>query len=119
MQTAGPRLKSHKKLIRDLMTQNFLTKVLALRTYEKAPALVALWNLKASKACGRPSKAGNDLYSATLDMVGGVAFGMEDTMSALRHEATHVQSTKPIFLETEGQPVFLSRARARPELYAL
>ncbi|RFU78239.1 cytochrome p450 monooxygenase [Trichoderma arundinaceum] len=119
MQTADPQFKSNKKLIRDLMTSKFLNQVSAPRTYEKATALIALWNLKASKAYGRPFSAGSDLYSATLDMICGVAFGMEDAKSALRHETAHVQAINPIFPRVEGGPVYFSPAPAIPELEAL
>lgn len=44
---------------------------------------------------------------------------MEDTNSALRHEAAHVQSTNPMFPRVEGGPVYFSQARAIPELEAL
>ncbi|KAL6806780.1 cytochrome P450 [Trichoderma sp. SZMC 28013] len=119
MPTADPQFKFNKKLVRDLMTTKFLNKVSAPPVYEKATALVALWNLKAFKAHGGPFEAGNDLYSATLDMICGVAFGMEDTKSALRHEIAHVQSTNPTFPTMEDGPVYFSQARAIPELEAL
>ncbi|UKZ50020.1 hypothetical protein TrVGV298_004277 [Trichoderma virens] len=119
MPTTDPQFKFHKKLVRDLMTSKFLNKVAAPRVYEKAAALVTLWNLKTYKAHGKPFEAGSDLYSATLDMICGVAFGMDDTKSALQHEVHHVQSTNPIFPNIEGESVHFSRARAIPELEAL
>lgn len=91
----------------------------APQIYERASALVALWNLKTAKAYGRPFSADHDLYSATLDMICGVAFGMEDAKSALRHQTAHVQATNPIFPSIEGGPVCFSPAPAIPELEAL
>ncbi|KAH6605821.1 hypothetical protein Trco_004974 [Trichoderma cornu-damae] len=119
MQTADPQFKSNKKLIRDLMSPKFLNQVSAPRTYEKATALVDLWNVKASKACGRPFSAGNDLYSATLDMICGVSFGMEDAKSALRHETAHALATNPTFSRVKGGPACFPSAPAIPELEAL
>ncbi|KAL6875158.1 cytochrome P450 [Trichoderma novae-zelandiae] len=119
METSDPRFKFHKKLIRDLMTPKFLNNVSAPRIYDKALALVALWNLKASKACGRPFSATEDLFAATLDMICVAAFGMENAKSALRQETAHVQSTEPIFPTTEDGPVEFPRAPTIPELDAL
>ncbi|KAL7938653.1 cytochrome P450 [Trichoderma chlorosporum] len=121
MQSADPQLKLHKKLVRDLMTTKFLNKIAAPHLYKGSTALVTLWNLKASMAHGRPFEAGNDLYSATLDMICGVAFGMEDTKSAIQHETAHVKSTctNLTIPEHEGAPVLFSKAQVIPETEAL
>ncbi|PON28793.1 hypothetical protein TGAM01_v202640 [Trichoderma gamsii] len=119
MQTADPRLQFHKKLIRDLMTPKFLKEASAPQIYEKATALIALWKLKAFKSYGRPFSVGNDLYSATLDMICAVAFGMDDTSSALQHEISHIQSINPTFPIVKGEPACFSSAPVTPELEGL
>ncbi|KAL7924833.1 cytochrome P450 [Trichoderma austrokoningii] len=103
MQTADPRLQSHKKLVRDLMAPKFLKQASAPHIYDKTIALIALWNLKTFKSYGRPFSVGNDIYSATLDMICAVAFGMDDTSSALQHEFSHVKTVNPTFPNAKGE----------------
>ncbi|PTB44227.1 hypothetical protein M441DRAFT_65994 [Trichoderma asperellum CBS 433.97] len=119
MQTADPQLQFHKKLIRDLMAPKFLKEASAPQIYEKAIALIALWKLKAFKGYGRPFSVSSDLYSATLDMICAVAFGMEDTSSALQHEISHVQNISPTFPNVEGAPACFPPAPVTPELEGL
>lgn len=52
-------------------------------------------------------------------MICGVAFGMDDTKSALLHEAAHVRSTNPILPKYEGEPASFLQAQAIPEMEAL
>jgi hypothetical protein len=78
-----------------------------------------LWKLKVSKADGRPFSVGSDLYSATLDMICGIAFGMESGSSALQHETAHVQNINPKFPDIKGEPVYFPPAPIIPELEAL
>lgn len=82
-------------------------------------ALIALWNLKAFKSYGRPFSVGNDLYSATLDMICAVAFGMDDTSSALQHEISHVQSISPTFPDAKRGTACFPPAPITPELEGL
>ncbi|KAL6897204.1 cytochrome P450 [Trichoderma evansii] len=119
MQTADPQFQFHKKLIRDLMKPKFLKQASAPQIYEKALVLIALWKLKASKGHGRPFSVNNDLYSATLDMICAVAFGMEDTSPALQHEIAHVQAINPTFPNVEGKPAYFPPAPITPELEGL
>ncbi|KAM0460834.1 hypothetical protein ACHAO4_001629 [Trichoderma viride] len=119
MQTADPRLQFHKKLIRDLMAPKFLKQASAPQIYDKATALIALWKLKAFKSYGRPFSVGNDLYSATLDMICSVAFGMDDKSSSLQHEISHIQSISPTFPDVKGEPACFTSAPVTPELEGL
>lgn len=81
--------------------------------------LVELWDLKRHKAHGRPFSAGNDLYLATLDIICSVAFGMEDTKTALRHEIGHVRSVNPGVSRIADDPVIFPPGPIDPEIVAL
>lgn len=52
-------------------------------------------------------------------MICAVAFGMEDTSSALQHETAHVQATAPSFPNVEGEPACFAPAPITPELDGL
>lgn len=52
-------------------------------------------------------------------MICSVAFGMEDTSSALQHEIAHVQNISPTFLNVGGEPACFSPAPITPELDGL
>jgi hypothetical protein len=52
-------------------------------------------------------------------MICGVAFGMEDASTALRHEIAHVQAINPTFSTVEGGPAYFSPTSAMPELESL
>lgn len=62
---------------------------------------------------------GNDLYSATLDMICAVAFGMDDKSSSLQHEISHIQSISPTFPDVKGEPACFTSAPVTPELEGL
>lgn len=85
----------------------FLTtcKVAAPRVYENAAALVGLWSLKASKAQGRAFSANHDLYLSTLDMICGVAFGMDKQMSAVGQEIRSIEDFNPLCYLAKDEPV--------------
>ncbi|KAK5995437.1 Cytochrome P450 monooxygenase TRI13 [Cladobotryum mycophilum] len=119
MESRDPRLSYHRDLIRDLMTPKFLNEVSAPRVYERVVALIELWDLKTTKACGRPFSANHDLYLATLDIISSVAFDMEDENTALRHEIAHVQSLNHGVSRVLDDPVEFPPGPTDPEVEAL
>lgn len=73
--------------------------------YENAAALVGLWSLKESKAQGRDFSANHDLYLSTLDMICGVAFGMDQQMSAVGQEIRNIEGFNPLCYVAANEPV--------------
>src|SRR5699024_2020292 len=93
--------------------------VAAPRVYDKAALLVDLWRTKQSKAHDRPFAAGHDLYLTTLDMISSVAFGMEESKSALKAELHAARSFSPSAFEVETEPVCFPPAPEDPEMEVL
>ncbi|OAQ71843.1 cytochrome P450 monooxygenase [Purpureocillium lilacinum] len=119
MESRDPRFRMHREILRDLMSPWFLNEVAAPRVYDKAALLVDLWRTKQSKAHDRPFAAGHDLYLATLDMISSVAFGMEESKSALKGELYAARSFNPSAFEVETEPVCFPPAPEDPEMEAL
>ncbi|KAJ6441061.1 cytochrome P450 monooxygenase [Purpureocillium lavendulum] len=119
MESRDPRFRTHREILRDLMSPWFLNDVAAPRVYDKAALLVDLWRTKQLKAGGRPFSARNDLYLATLDMISSVAFGMEESKSCLKAELSTVQGFIPSAFDLETEPICFPSAPKDPEIEAL
>lgn len=63
-----------------------LVQISAAQVYRYASMLVALWEVKARYANGRPFDAISDVFNCVSDMVNGAAFAIEDNLSATRHQ---------------------------------
>ncbi|KAI1353773.1 cytochrome P450 [Xylaria sp. FL0043] len=70
-----PAWRAQRRLVQDLMTPSFLHTVAGPALYEKASALLELWEAKSSVADGRPWVAGEDIDNVSLDAVIAFAFG--------------------------------------------
>ncbi|KAI0862939.1 cytochrome P450 [Xylaria cubensis] len=70
-----PAWRAQRRLVQDLMTPSFLHNVAGPALYEKASALLELWEAKSSVADGRPWVAGEDIDNVSLDAVMAFAFG--------------------------------------------
>lgn len=70
-----PAWRAQRRLVQDLMTPSFLHSVAGPALYEKASALLELWEAKTSVADGRPWVAGEDIDNVSLDAVMAFAFG--------------------------------------------
>jgi len=137
MESRDPRFRMHREILRDLVSPWFLNEVApstprthidecakylqvaAPRVYDKAALLVDLWRTKQSKAHDRPFAAGHDLYLTTLDMISSVAFGMEESKSALKAELHAARSFSPSAFEVETEPVCFPPAPEDPEMEVL
>ena len=86
--------------------------------YEKAALLVDLWRLKQSKADERPFPALRDLYMATLDMISGVAFGMDSSKASLKREIAQMHCPEGTF-SSELRPADFPASRNDPDTEAL
>ncbi|KAI0190171.1 cytochrome P450 [Xylaria flabelliformis] len=91
MLSSDPRYQRNKRLIRDLMTPHFLQEVAAPRVYEKAMALVQLWELKLEIARDRPFSAIRDISDAAIDIILAVAFDLDDEMSTVLRQISHLK----------------------------
>lgn len=81
--------------------------------------LVALWEVKAQYANGRPFEAINDIFDCVSDMVNGAAFAIEDTMSATKHQLEFTVGLKNLNVEDrEDGSVNIPRAPDQPTLVA-
>ncbi len=59
--------------------------------------LVELWRGKAAKAQGNAFSASHDLYLATLDMISGVAFNMDEAKCSLRSSINQLNHDSGMF----------------------
>ena len=81
--------------------------------------LVALWEVKAQYANGRPFDAINDVFDCVSDMVNGAAFAIEDAMSATRHQLKFTTTLTDLDVkEREDGSVNIPRALDQPTLAA-
>ncbi|KAI1160603.1 cytochrome P450 [Nemania serpens] len=92
MESADPRFKLNRELVRDLMTPNFLHEVSAPQIYVKTMALVDLWRLKSNMGQSQPFNARRDISDAALDIINAVAFGLEEHQSTVKHQIDHLLS---------------------------
>jgi hypothetical protein len=98
-------------------------KVTTPRIYRHTLALVDLWILKADIAQGRPFEAHKDLWTNALDVIMGVAFGLDESRAAIGAEATHVSNFetkhgREVAGSPMGRPVEFGHAPLEAELQA-
>ncbi|KAJ0325051.1 hypothetical protein COL5a_007555 [Colletotrichum fioriniae] len=87
----GPEWKSHRRLLQDLMTPNFLNHVAAPNIYKSARNLLELWNMKTA-ATGKPFSAEQDIFYTALDAVFDFGFGSSVEHRALIPQIKMLQS---------------------------
>lgn len=73
----GPQWKSHRRLVGDTMSTNFLSNVVAPQLYNTALDNIELWKEKIRLAQGRPFEAMDDITRGALDIIWAAAFGTE------------------------------------------
>ncbi|ETI24327.1 hypothetical protein G647_03696 [Cladophialophora carrionii CBS 160.54] len=71
------RFKTHRNLLKDLMTPAFLHEVAARQIYTNNEAFVQLWELKARLAQGHAFRADEDIYNVALDVIFATTFGLD------------------------------------------
>lgn len=96
-----------------------LSQVSAPQVYRYASMLVALWEIKAHYANGRPFDAISDVFNCVSDMVNGAAFAIGDNMSATRHQMKFTAALEGLSAkEEEDGSVNIPRAPEQPTLAA-
>ena len=73
--TTGPKFKSNRQLIQDLMTTSFLNDHVGPAVYNKGLEVMRLFDLKMNLANGRPFDVKKDFEYASLDVMLEFAFG--------------------------------------------
>ncbi|TWU71301.1 hypothetical protein ED733_002374 [Metarhizium rileyi] len=120
MKSSDQRFKRNKELVKDLMTPSFLSDVSAPAIYNKAKALIDLWEVKTEVGQGRPFAAFQDINEATVDIILAVSFGLEDTHSIIRRQMKSLSAKAKRRIPAEpSSPVEFSRPLLPPNIEAL
>ncbi|KAH0421154.1 cytochrome P450 monooxygenase [Colletotrichum camelliae] len=116
--------KSRRRLIGDILTPSFLSKVAAPLLHESTLRMTALWQEKSRLAKGRPFWALKDISHCALDAVLGFTFGpgMEG-LSATQPQVDHLASMPSLPDETRkntnDSPVDFPHTPPNPVIEAL
>ena len=71
------RFKSHRNLLKDLMTPAFLHETAAPQIYANNESFVKLWDHKTRVAQGHAFMAEDDIYNVALDVIFAATFSLE------------------------------------------
>ena len=94
----GPEWKNQRRLWMDVMTPDFLRRVVAPKIHQSAMELVELWQLKAREEKVRPVDVTHDFDTAALDAIwsailGDELGGMRDKINTLEERDSGSHST--------------------------
>ncbi|KAF4820912.1 Cytochrome P450 monooxygenase TRI13 [Colletotrichum siamense] len=106
---SNPAFKEQRRLWQDVMSPQFLRKVVAPNVHRCASELVELWSRKCALASEHPFKALDDLELAAFDsiwiaMLGTRLTGLRDEMKALENESSASGSDKDEPIEFPKAP---------------
>ncbi|KAJ0338621.1 hypothetical protein KNSL1_012347 [Colletotrichum chrysophilum] len=106
---SNPAFKEQRRLWQDVMSPQFLRKVVAPNVHRCASELVELWSRKCALASEHPFKALDDLELAAFDsiwiaMLGTRLTGLRDEMKALENERSASGSDKDEPIEFTKAP---------------
>jgi hypothetical protein len=107
------RFKTHRNLLKDLMTPAFLHEVAARQIYSNNEKFVQLWDLKTGIAQGHAFRADEDIYNVALDVIFATTFGLDmqngNTVAQLKQLSSSAVSApqspdEPIEFPHYGRP---------------
>ncbi|KAG8157457.1 hypothetical protein KVR01_012841 [Diaporthe batatas] len=83
------RWRSHRNLMRDVMSNSFVSEVITPRIYKYVAELVSLWRDKARLAQGRPFDAESDVARCLIDFITSANFGYDVKALETHHATLH------------------------------
>lgn len=107
--------KTHRKLIRDLMTPAFLNEVAAPAIHLSAEKLVDLWARKSILAENRPFEVSTDFFRGALDAVFAFTFGSNFRLSATERQLKYLTRTNRLDLPTNVDDIAIIPVRDEEE----
>ena len=94
--SSDARLKTHRNLLKDLMTPAFLHEVAARRIYANTETFVELWDIKTRMANDHAFQAGEDIFNIMLDVIFATTFGLEVKDSNTSAQLQQLSTTKSL-----------------------
>ncbi|EXJ60823.1 hypothetical protein A1O7_04976 [Cladophialophora yegresii CBS 114405] len=99
------RFKTHRNLLKDLMTPVFLHEVAARQIYTNNEAFVRLWDFKARVAQGHAFRADEDIYNVALDVIFATTFGLNTQDSNIVAQLKQLSSIPVSIPQSPDKPI--------------
>jgi cytochrome P450 len=87
------RWRAHRNLMRDTMSNSFVSEVIGPRIHKYVAELVSLWHDKARLAQGRPFDAESDVARCLVDFITSANFGYDVKALQTHHASLDVKVT--------------------------
>ena len=97
----GPQWKNQRRLWIDIMTPDFLRRVVAPKIHQSASELVELWQLKSAKQKGQPVDVTHDFDTAAFDAIWSAILG--DELGGTRGKISAIKESNNISNAVHGR----------------